>query len=61
MDALYRLEGGTGEPPRGDLFRLRTTAAKNVYLRLDDEEKQKIDEERDNPNSYVNPPEVQQK
>jgi hypothetical protein len=61
MAALYKREGGTGEPPVGDLFRLRTTAAKNIYMRLDNEEKQKIDQERNNPNSYVNPPEVQQK
>lgn len=60
MKELHRIAGGEGAPSAADEFRLRPTAAKNIYGRLDDSDRQKILDQKNNPSENVNPPDIQQ-
>jgi hypothetical protein len=61
IEDIYKEAGGEGKPSAEEHFRLRTTAAKNVHSRLDDEEKREIRRKIENISEQVNPPDIQKR
>lgn len=61
METLYEREGGTAAMDNRTKLRLRPTAARNVYLGLDDEEKADIDRAIAKIAAEGNPPDIQRK
>jgi hypothetical protein len=53
--------GGTGEPSPDETFRLRMTAAKNVYVQLSEGEKLEIQKAVDQSGMDGNPPDIQKR
>lgn len=53
------MAGGEGEVDGGVQFRLRTTAAKNIYTRLDDGQKLQVLKSTEDSVNNTNTPEIQ--
>jgi hypothetical protein len=56
---IHRMAGGEGEVDGGVQFRLRTTAAKNIYTRLDDGQKLQVLKSTEDSVNNTNTPEIQ--
>ena len=58
---LYAEAGGEGEPSSDKVFQLRSTAARNVYIGLSEDEKAMVMKEVENSGQEANPPDVQKR
>jgi len=61
MQRIYEEEGGSGDMDGRTTLRLRPTAAKAIYDRLDDNEKAEVGRAIEQSAAEACPPEVQQK
>ena len=61
IDRLYAEEGGEGEPSSEKVFQCRNTAARNVYIRLSEDEKAVIMRQVKMSGQEANPLDIQRR